>query len=87
MADIWDDKSFRSYLGVTAHYLVYMKTNSGGKGELLLQSALVGFLPIPGKHRGQDIARSLLVITNRAKITNKVVFYLFTNCFFILTTI
>ncbi|KIJ52825.1 hypothetical protein M422DRAFT_242757 [Sphaerobolus stellatus SS14] len=65
----------RAYTGVTAHYIVRMRaTASGGKGQLILKASLVGFLPLPGKHCGQDIAKALLHVTDRAKITPKILF-------------
>jgi hypothetical protein len=70
-SDIWDDKSIRAYIGVTAHYIVRVKL-SASRSELVLRASLIGFLPIPGKHRGQDIAKSLVYVTDRAKITDKV---------------
>jgi hypothetical protein len=71
-SDIWDDKSFRAYVGVTAHYLIRPRSGNGRPGDLILKASLIGFLPIPGKHCGQDIARSLLYVTDRVEITSKV---------------
>jgi len=64
----------RSYAAVTAHYL---SQSTGSKdrpaqGTLELRSALIGFLPIPGRHFAQDLAKGLVYVTDRAGITNKV---------------
>ncbi|GJJ10160.1 hypothetical protein Clacol_004386 [Clathrus columnatus] len=71
-SDLWDDKSMKAYAGVMAHYAVQIKSGTCGKGDLILQASLIGFLPIPGKHRGQDIARSLLFVMDRAGISDKI---------------
>jgi hypothetical protein len=78
--DLWDDKSMRAYGTVTAHYLRRESTSMSpaGKGELALHAALIGFLPMPGRHFGQDLAKGLLFITDRANITEKVCIYIFT---------
>lgn len=65
--DGWDDKRMRAYLGVTAHFLRRMKD-----GKPVLQSALIAFLPTPGRHTGQILAKALLKVTDRAGITEKV---------------
>ncbi|KAF8531073.1 hypothetical protein JB92DRAFT_242654 [Gautieria morchelliformis] len=57
--DLWDDKSMRAL---------------DGRGELALHSALIGFLPMPGHHFGQDLVKGLLFITNRVNITDKIMF-------------
>lgn len=69
--DGWDDKEMRAYLGVTAHFM--RRTNkASSQGKLVLKSALIAFLPTPGRHTGQVLAKALLKITDRAGITGKV---------------
>lgn len=73
MGDIWDNKSMRAFLGVTAHYIVYGKlASSGGKRDLILRISVIGFSPLPGQHRGQDIGKALVSLTDRAGIAGKV---------------
>jgi hypothetical protein len=57
----------RAYAGVTAHAIIRT-----ANGQLALKANLIGFLPVPGKHRGQDIANALVHITDRAKVTELV---------------
>jgi hypothetical protein len=63
-----------AYAAVTAHYLLRGSTSTSqtSKGELSLQGSLIGFLPMPGRHFGQDLAKGLLFITDRLDITEKV---------------
>jgi hypothetical protein len=70
--DTWDDKSMRAYFGVTAHYLVHVNSSVGTNGVFILRASLIRFLPVPGKHHAQDIARALLFVTDCAEITDKV---------------
>jgi hypothetical protein len=68
----------RAYCGVTAHYIVRGKSSgncSNSKGDLILRGSLIGFLPVPGRHCGQDLAKSLLYVTDRAGISAKVYFF------------
>ena len=74
--DGWDDKSMRAYIAVTAHYLtrnVLIDTRSSkADGDLTLKSALIGFLPMPGRHYGHELAKGLVFVTDRTEITEKV---------------
>ena len=72
--DGWDDKSMRAYIAVTAHYLERKipPNDRNAKGTLKLTSALIGFLPMPGRHYGQELAKGLLFVTDRAGITEQV---------------
>ena len=60
----------RSYIAVTAHYL--HRTPGAARGPLQMCSNLIGFLSMPGRHFAQDLAKGLLYVTDRAKITDKV---------------
>jgi len=63
----------RAFIGVSAHYITRSKpTTTAARGTLVLEGSIIGFTPLPGLHRGQDIGRALAVITNRAKISDKV---------------
>ncbi|KAF8479842.1 hypothetical protein JB92DRAFT_2837756 [Gautieria morchelliformis] len=70
--DLWDNKSMCAYGAVTAHYLCCgsVSTSLDGRGELALHSTLIGFLPLPGFHFSQDLAKGLLFITDRVNITD-----------------
>ena len=60
----------RVYMAVTAHYLA---RSDAANRPLLLCSELIGFLPIPGQHFAQELAKSLLYVTDCAGISNKVI--------------
>jgi hypothetical protein len=65
-------------MAVTAHYLIRSPSNSPEvKGHLELRSALIGFLPVPGRHFAQDLAQALIFITDRVNITDMVRHYLY----------
>jgi len=71
--DICDNKSMRAFLGVTGHYIVYEKPALlGGKRDLILCTPIISFSSPPGQHRGQDIGKSLVSLTDRAGISGKV---------------
>lgn len=73
-SDGWDDHSMRSYIAVTAHYFARLPeaSNRGEKGTLNINSDLIGFVPVAGHHFGMQLARTLLFVTDRAGITEKV---------------
>ena len=68
--DLWSNKSRRSYMAVTAHYLRYV-TGLQSKKKLALASCLIGFHNVKGIHNARTLARTMLHIFNRAGITNK----------------
>lgn len=72
--DGWDNKSMRAFLGVTVHFLrrVYSPNSRHARGMLKLESGLIAFLPMPGRHTGQELAKALLRVTDRAEITGRV---------------
>jgi len=73
--DIWDDKSMRAFIGVSAHYITRSTpTAAAPNGTLVLEGSIIGFTPLPGQHRGQDIGQALTTITNRAEISDNVSF-------------
>ena len=64
----------RAYSAVTAHYLRRTASPNSrvGQGRLELHSCLIGFLPMPGRHFAQDLAKALVFATDRAGITDNV---------------
>ena len=58
----------QSYLALTAHWIFLDKTS----GCLLLKAALIGFHHLKKKHMGNNIARTILYLLDRAGVTSKV---------------
>lgn len=64
-ADLWSDKNLRPYLCMTAHWMGRNKHS----GSLDLKCALVAFHNMVGKHDGENIARVVVALLDRAGIT------------------
>jgi hypothetical protein len=62
-------------MAVTAHW-IQATTAEDGTQQLKLRSDLIGFHKIPGRHNGAHLAQCFLYITDRLKITEKVIFIL-----------
>jgi hypothetical protein len=72
--DAWSDTNLTPFLAVTAHWIkaemVDMPT--GPQLRLSLQSDLIGFLHLPGRHTGYHLATAFLYILDRVKLTDRV---------------
>jgi hypothetical protein len=71
MADFWTSKGLHPYLAI-AHWLA--KKN----GQIVLCQALLAFRHLQGAHGGQQIARIVFSINEKAGILEKV--YIFHHC-------
>ena len=69
--DIWTDPNLRSFMAMTAHWLEFV-SGPNNVQELQLQSALIGFTPMPQEHTGEEIAKAFVSVLNRVDITDKV---------------
>lgn len=69
-ADVWSDKQLRSYLAVTAHYLVEQD------GKPVMKGNLIAFHYLVGKHDGQALAQTVVEMSDRAGITSNVCAYI-----------
>ena len=66
--DIWTDRTMRSYLGVTAHFIgINPKTNQNG-----LQSVLLTCRQFDGRHAGSNIAQTFEEVVETFNLTGKV---------------
>jgi hypothetical protein len=64
--DIWTSPSTKSFLALTAHFI-------NNKWEL--QHTLIDFVQIFGKHSGDSIQNTFVLILNDLSIKNKVIYY------------
>lgn len=65
---MWSNSNLVSYLALTAHWISIEEPS----GRLALKSALIGFHRVKKVHSGRNIARTLLYLFDRAKVTRKV---------------
>ncbi len=66
--DTWSDQNRRSYLAITAHWIVEVK----GASALQLKAALIAFHRLRQNHTGKSIARTVVHLLDRAGVTRKV---------------
>lgn len=69
--DIWSNKSLRSFLAVTAHWIGHKNS------KLDLRATLLGFHLLKKKHSGKNIAQTILHLLKRAGIEKKGSFHLY----------
>lgn len=76
--DIWTDNQQRSFLAITGHWIEVklVQTETGTKRELVLRSALVGFVRLPGSHTGEHISEAFVFVMDKLGILHKVAFNL-----------
>jgi hypothetical protein len=60
-------------MAVTAHS-IQASITADGTEQLKLKSDLIGFHKVPGRHTGIHLANCFVFITDRLKITHKVLF-------------
>lgn len=74
--DMWSDPNLTPFMAVTAHWIEGItETAQGSTLHLKLQTDLVGFQRVPGRHSGEHLAHTFLHITDCLKITLKVKIY------------
>ena len=66
--DIWSDQNRRSYLAITAHWIV----NNHKTGTLKYRTALIAFHRLHGGHDGKTVGEIVVNLLDRAAITVKV---------------
>jgi hypothetical protein len=66
--DVWSDQNRRSFLAITAHWIIEVE----GTSALQLKTALIAFHRLHGRHDGKSLAETVLKLLDRAKITVKV---------------
>ncbi|TFY53602.1 hypothetical protein EVJ58_g9366 [Rhodofomes roseus] len=62
-SDVWDTKARRSYMAVTAHWIT---------SDIVMQSAVIGFARVYGRHQGTNLATVLTRVIDRVGIMKKV---------------
>jgi hypothetical protein len=72
--DMWSDPNLMPFMAVTAHWIKGKteETVNGPKLVLNLRADLIGFQRVPGRHDGEHLAHAFLFVTDRLKITEKV---------------
>ncbi len=72
--DVWSDQNLVPFMGVTAHRIAVteINTTAGPRVVLKLQSYLIGFYRIPGRHTGDHLAQLLMYVLDRRNITQRV---------------
>ena len=72
--DMWSDPNLTPFMAVTAHWIKGKteETVNGPKLVLNLHADLIGFQRVPGHHDGKHLAHAFLFVTDRLKITEKV---------------
>ena len=72
--DMWSDPNLTPFMAVTAHWIEGKteETVNGPKLVLNLRADLIGFQRVPGRHDGEHLAHAFLFVTDRLKITEKV---------------
>jgi hypothetical protein len=75
--DMWTDSNLTPFMAVTAHWIegTTEQTVNGPKLGLKLHADLISFQCMPGHHDGEHLTHAFLFITDRLKITEKVVVY------------
>jgi hypothetical protein len=71
------------YLGITAHYIA---SPPGQPCEWELQSKIIGFEELKGRHSGANIASTMLDVLDHYEICDKVVFFFLStqsNCMYL----
>jgi hypothetical protein len=73
--DMWSDPNLTPFMAVTAHWIegVTEDTANGPQLTLKLRADLIGFQRVPGRHDGEHLAQAFLFVTDRLKISEKVV--------------
>jgi hypothetical protein len=73
--DMWSDPNLTPFMAVTAHWIegVTEDTAHGPQLTLKLRADLIGFQRVPGRHDGEHLAQAFLFVTDRLKISEKVV--------------
>jgi hypothetical protein len=66
--DIWSDQQLRSYLALTEHWVVEVPDTSA----LKLRTALIAFHRLNQNHTGESLAKTVILLLDRARITKKV---------------
>ena len=66
--DAWTDPDLRSFLGVTAHFLMHDMPD----GRLVMRSGLLAFQSIQGSHSSKNLANVLYKIVKDAGIEQRV---------------
>lgn len=66
-SDIWSSRDLTSYMAVTAHYCVETPD-----GRLIIQSRLIAFRHVEGRHDGKSLAKIFVRILKELGIFNRV---------------
>jgi hypothetical protein len=71
-ADVWSDQNCRPFLAMTAHWIAQVE----GTSALQLETALIVFHRLHGRHNGKTLAETIVKLLNQAQITVKVSYYM-----------
>ena len=72
--DLWSDPNLTPYMAVTAHWIeaTPSQTSKGPRYKLILQTDLIGFRRVPGRHMGEHLAEAFMTVLDRLGIAPKV---------------
>lgn len=66
---MWTDTQLRPFLAITAHYISALDSK---EQKIQLNSRLLAFHHLPGKHAGENMAKAVYEILKQAGILTKV---------------
>ncbi len=71
---MWTDTKQRSFMAVTAHWIQEetIQTSFGSQVRLKMQTVLIGFHHVPGRHTGEHLAEAFIFILECVGILHKV---------------
>jgi hypothetical protein len=72
--DMWSDPNLTPFMAVTAHWIEskVQQTTQGPQHILKLQSDLIGFIRVPGRHDGEHLAQAFVCVVKRMGVLHKV---------------
>lgn len=72
--DMWSDPNLTPFMAVTIHWMegISIETPNGTQKKIQLQSDLIGFVRVPGKHTGKHLMTAFLYVFDHLRITHRV---------------
>lgn len=70
-SDMWSNSKLRPFMAVTAHWIAREKNSL----VLVLRAALIAFHHVPGSHTGVSLAHEMVMLLDRAEVTENVSVY------------
>ncbi|KIK20244.1 hypothetical protein PISMIDRAFT_106169, partial [Pisolithus microcarpus 441] len=67
-ADVWSTDKLNSYLVMMAHWIRHESGNAPCSSQLTMKAALIAFHYLPSSHMGEELAKAILHLIDRAEI-------------------